>query len=365
MTHHQARLIHLHLHVGEAERDGLVDVNRGAERLALGGVLDRVLKRRARHADFAGGEHDARLIELAHQALEAHALGADAAILRQEDILEEDLVRRDRALAELMELVADGEALVAVLDDEGGDALAARARGDRGEDDVERRHAGVGDPGLGAVQLVAAVDLLRVRGDATGVGAGLGLGRGERAELRLGAGQRAHPALLLRLITERDHGAREERGRADKVADRRIAEDELLVDARRGGEVHDPAAAEVLGQVVTGEADLGRLVERIPRGLLDLVVVRCDRADLVRGEVAREGDKVVLDIDGGDLGHGSRLLCRTDVRTFAQVLCGRQVVVHQHAFTTVPQHRQQHERTEDKDHAREDVGHAHTKRGRE
>ena len=280
-------------------------MDRRTEGLALGRVLDGVLERRARHADLARGEPDARLVELAHQALEAHALGADAAILRQEDVLEEDLVRRDRALAELVELVADGEALVAVLDDEGGDALAARARGDRGEDDVVRGDAGVGDPGLRAVQLVAAVDLLRVRRDRAGVRAGLGLGRGERAELRLGSRQRAHPALLLRLVAERDDGAGEERGRADEVADRGVAPDELLVDARRGGEVHDPAAAEVLGQVVAGEANFSRLVERIPRGLLDLVVVGPDRTDLVLGERLGERDELVLDVDGRDLGHGS------------------------------------------------------------
>ena len=296
MVGHQPRLVDLHPRIDEPKRDGLVGVDRRAERLALLGVLDGVVERCASHANLARCQQHTRLVELLHQATKALALAADATILRQKDVLEEDLVRRNAALAELVQLVADAKALVTGLDDERRDALRARARGDRREDEVVLGHAGVRDPRLRAIQQVATLDGLGVCRDRAGIGARLGLGRRECTELRVGSAERRYPTRLLRLGTELDNDARKERGRANKVANRRVAVRQLLMDQAGSREVGDAAATKFFRQVVRGEPKLGGLVKRLPRRLLRLVVVRSDGPNLLLGKRARKRNELLLNI---------------------------------------------------------------------
>ena len=66
------------------------------------------------------------------------------------------------------------------LDQEDGQLLFLAGAGEDGEEVSDRRG---GDPGLLAVQHIAALDLHRPGGDAFQVGAGVGLGHAQRADL--------------------------------------------------------------------------------------------------------------------------------------------------------------------------------------
>ena len=157
----------------------------------------RVLERRTRDARCRGAQRDARAVERAHEPVEALALLAEPPVLGQLGVLEEHLRVHDRALAHLPHRLAERDAGVALLDDEGRDAARARAGLDRGEDDVVLGEAAVRDPGL-----LTAEDgtVVRPRGrgrDRGGIGARAGLGRGERGQRRALAGDRLEPAALL------------------------------------------------------------------------------------------------------------------------------------------------------------------------
>ena len=152
--------------------------------------------------DAARGEHDARLVERAHEADEALALVADAVGVGHEGVVEEQLGVDDAAVAELRHRLAERDALVAEADDERRDAARARAGLGLREHDVVLGDAAVRDPRLLPAQPVAALDARRERRHAGGVRAVVGLRRRERGERRALAAQRPQVALLLLLAAE-------------------------------------------------------------------------------------------------------------------------------------------------------------------
>ena len=89
------------------------------------------------------------------------------------------------------------EALVAALDDEGGDPARAASRLDGREDDTDVRDRRVADELLVAVEHVAAVHAARGRLDRGRVRTVLRLGDRDRTGGRLGAAERREPPLLL------------------------------------------------------------------------------------------------------------------------------------------------------------------------
>src|SRR6185503_948812 len=149
-----------------------------------------------------------------------------------------------------------------------------------------------------------------VRRDRRGVRTRLGLGDREPAQRRLGSGERTDPALALLVGPHPQDRAREEAVARDRVRDRAVAPRELLPDQALRQDALDAAAAERVGQVETGEADLGGLAVDVPRELLGLVVVRRDGTDLALGEVVREIDEVPF-----DLAHAAASASARTVRT--------------------------------------------------
>ena len=192
------------------------------------GVGDRVLDGGAADADRAGGELHARDVEHVHQPAEALALLTQAAVVRDEAVLEVQLARREAPAAELRQALAADEARVAVLDHERGHALRPRAGRDRREDDAEIGDRRVADELLVPVEHVAAVDAPRVRRHRGGIRAGGRLGDRDRARRRIGPGERRQPALLLLVRTQRQHRAGEEARLHDHPRDRRVAPGQLL-----------------------------------------------------------------------------------------------------------------------------------------
>ena len=100
-------------------------------------VVDRILERCAREAGRRSTEHDARRVERAHEAEKPCALLAQAAILRDEAVLQENLgSSRSRAGPSSCIGGPKVRPLVPLLEHEGRDALEPRAGRDRREDDV-------------------------------------------------------------------------------------------------------------------------------------------------------------------------------------------------------------------------------------
>ena len=97
-------------------------MDRLAKRLPLLGVLDGVLERRPADADRVRRQLDAGAVEPAHHPVETLTLLTHPAILGEEAVVEEELAGGIAAAAHLGQLAADVEALVALLEDEGGDA---------------------------------------------------------------------------------------------------------------------------------------------------------------------------------------------------------------------------------------------------
>jgi hypothetical protein len=97
------------------------------------GVVEGALGR----ADHLRADADAALVEGLDGDLVALAHLAEHVLLGDLAVLEDQLAGARRADAELVLLLADGEALEAALDEEGRDALVALRRVDVGEDDEE------------------------------------------------------------------------------------------------------------------------------------------------------------------------------------------------------------------------------------
>ena len=121
-------------------------------------------------------------------------------------VLEDQLRGLRTADAHLVLDLADGEARIVLVDDEGGNAVVALALVGHSEYDIGISAAAAGDEYLGAVHDVGAVLLLDSNGLlCSGVGACVRLGQTECAELSafLGGDQRTQPLFLLLRSTER------------------------------------------------------------------------------------------------------------------------------------------------------------------
>ena len=139
-------------------------------------------------ADAGGGQGEAAGVEGGQGDLQARALGADAVGGRDADLVEAGDAVLDAAQAHEGVAVLDRDALGVGLDDEGGDAaLVALGLRHPGHDDEE-----VGDHAVGGPQLHSVEDVVVPVGDGRGgeagrVGADVGLGQQEGADVGAGA----------------------------------------------------------------------------------------------------------------------------------------------------------------------------------
>ena len=201
-------------HLGDVVADRLELADRAAEGLALLGVGDGDLDQALHRADGADRHQQPLPGEVGHDQFEAAVLLAEQVLRRHLDVGEGQLAGVGGVPAHLLQLRRHLVAGHLALEHEEGDAAVAALLGRLAGADEEVGADAVGDEGLGAVDQVAAIDLLRGGGDAGDVGAGAGLGDPERADL-LAGDPRHQPALLLLLgaeVEDRRH-ARSRRGR--------------------------------------------------------------------------------------------------------------------------------------------------------
>jgi hypothetical protein len=256
-----------HRHVGEHLLDHLEGVDRRAELLALRGVALGVLERSLGQPHRLRGHAGTREVEGHHRVLEAEAeLAAEDAVLADLHAVKARLDDGHAADAHLVLDLADREALVALLDQEGGDAARAAGRvGDR-EDGVEIRGPPVGGPLLLAVDDPLAVRLVRLDLQAARVRAG-GLLREAEGDARLAAGDLGQVLLLLLLVAAEDDRERAQGVDGEEHADAAAGARELL---DHQAEVEDATAppAVLLGKPEAHEAGLGEGLLHLPGVLL-------------------------------------------------------------------------------------------------
>ena len=239
-------------------------------------IVDQALHR----ADGADRHQQPLPGEVGHDQLEAAVLLAEQVLGRDLDVGEGELAGVGGVPAHLLQLRRHLVAGHLALEDEEGDAAVAALLGRLAGADEEVGADAVGDEGLGAVDHVAAVDLLGGGADAGDVGAGAGLGDAQGADL-LAGDSGDQPALLLLLGAEvedrrhRDRGVGVEPGGDPAGA----AGAGQLLDPDRVVQVGAALAAVLLGELQPEEAELGaapvELTRELPRRL-PLVDVRRD-----------------------------------------------------------------------------------------
>ena len=163
------------------------------------GVVGRQLDRALHRSHGADGKRQPFLRQLLHQLDEAVAfLGAQQVFRRRHRIVEEQFGRVGRVQADLVEVAAAPESLVARgLEHDQRESLGAGSAGARHDDDQVGGLA-VGDEGLLAVDDVVVALLARGGPHALQVGAGAGLGHRDGAD-ELAARHFRQPAQLLLL----------------------------------------------------------------------------------------------------------------------------------------------------------------------
>ena len=178
----EARRLDARGHVGEGELDGLELGDDLSEGHPLFGVPEGRLVGALSAAEGERGDGDAPAVEDLERVREPVPHLAQAVLVGEEAVLEDELARIGGAEAELVLLLAVLEARRPLLHDEGGAAVVRVALVGEGDDHGDVAHRGVGAEGLGPVE-DPAVALADRRGlEASGVGPGARLREGPRAD---------------------------------------------------------------------------------------------------------------------------------------------------------------------------------------
>ena len=195
-------------HVGDLKGDGLLEADGLAELDALLGVGHGGVIGPLGDAQRLGRDTDAAAVQGGHGDLEAVALLAQQVLPGHFHIVKDQLGSGGGADAHFVVVVAEVEALPALLHDEGADAPGADIRCGDGKDHIGVRLGGVGNEDFAAVEdIVVALQDGGGLG-AAGVGSGVGLRQAEGADLlALGQGHQVLALLLLGAVGEDGPGA--------------------------------------------------------------------------------------------------------------------------------------------------------------
>ena len=178
----QPRRLEIGRGIDQLPAHALVIEHRLAEGLALLRVAHRGLQRGLQHAAAHGGDVGARAVDAGQRRLEGLARRMQHRLVGREIVDQPEAADADRVAAMQLERLVALEARPVGLDGEAGDAAIALRLVGLGIGDREAGHRGVGDPGLGAVQLPAALDAHRRHLQAAEVAADAGLAQAGAAD---------------------------------------------------------------------------------------------------------------------------------------------------------------------------------------
>mmetsp|Transcript_26069 Transcript_26069/g.66168 ORF Transcript_26069/g.66168 Transcript_26069/m.66168 type:complete len:310 (+) Transcript_26069:762-1691(+) len=263
--------------------------NRGAHRLALRGIRDRLVHRPPGQAHRAGGHRRPRVVKGAHGNFEALALLPEHVACRHDDVLKSDAACVGAPLSHIDLLASDRDARGVAVDDEAGEAgrgALARIRLRQHEEPVGE--AAIRDPHLLSVQHPIVAFLHCRRREAGNIRAGARLGHavsGLQRRLR----QTTQVLLLLLRRACDDHRRRGQAVGLHGGHDAGASVRQLLAD-EDALEAAQPEAAAVLWNMRVDQAKLPRFREHILWELHRLVILGRDG----RHFVDRKGSRQLL-----------------------------------------------------------------------
>ena len=164
------------LHVGELLLHQLIGGERTAELLAIEHVLARAMPAEFGGAHCAPGDAVARIVETAERTGEALHVRQQI-FLRHHAVFQHDLAGDRRAQRQLAFDLRRGKSLGAALNEKAANDIVEFRPHHR-----DMRNRRVGDPGLGAVELVAAGHFFRARDHRAGIGTVIGFSQPEAAD---------------------------------------------------------------------------------------------------------------------------------------------------------------------------------------
>ena len=256
-------------HVDELVLDHLKVRDRLAERLALQGVILRVLEHPVRPRDRTGGGDHPLPLQLPHQVLESLAFLADQVADRDVAVLEQQLGGVGGVHAELLQRARDLEALGPFLDDQQVVAGVSTVAFDLGHDERPLTAGSVRDEDLSTIDDELVAVSLRGGRDSRDVRSGVRFGDGDGGDVLSADGGR-QPAPLLLLGPELEH----RRGRHLRLDGDRHAQAagrgfRHLLGQHDGREVVAALSAELLRVPQAEETELAHpLEDRVGEGLL-------------------------------------------------------------------------------------------------
>ena len=166
--------VHPGLHLCQHKLSVLELGDGSAELAPILDVLHRLVDGTLGDAQCLSGDADAPTVQGHHGNLEALVELAQQVLLGHFHVLEHQLAGGGGADAHFLLVTAEAEALHALLQEEGGDALVARGLVGHGEHHVYVGHLAIGDEDLGAVEQPVIPFVLRGSTLHGGVGAGAG-----------------------------------------------------------------------------------------------------------------------------------------------------------------------------------------------
>src|SRR5471032_2267238 len=177
---------HGRIHVGQLALHQLEFADRVAELLAVVDVRHDGVHASLHDAQRAAGQHGALEVQARHQHVDALGQAAEHVFGRHFAVVEHQFARVRAAHAQLVELLRHRVTLEMFFDQEGGHAARAGFQVVLG---VDHQHVGVGavgDPHFRAVEHPAVTFEIGAQLHADDIGAGVGFGHGERADVFAG-----------------------------------------------------------------------------------------------------------------------------------------------------------------------------------
>ena len=248
-------------HIGKLEADSLVLVDGLAEGGALFGILDGLFHGMLHKAACDGADGHTGSVESLHRDHEASALGTDTVFGRNVNVVKAEFAGAGAAHAHLLLKLADGEAFGILRNNKNGDALVSGFRIGLGHDQVIIRNTGVGDPGLAAVENVAAVRLLLGdRLDGACVRTRVGFGQTEGKDLSFGNQRKIFGLLLIGAVIQNHVGCQPVSIQEQGDGSAALCD---LVDDDLAGDGVTATAAVLLGEMNGHKAGVNQLRNQI------------------------------------------------------------------------------------------------------
>lgn len=261
----------------------------------------------------AAGEHRTLIVEAGHQHLDALTDAGEHVFFRHFTVVEEQRIGVGATHAELVEMLAVGEALKTLLDEEGGHAARARLRIGLGVDHEHVGIAAIGDPHFRTIEHIAVAALVGAQLHRDDVGPRAGLGHRERADIVAGD-QLWQIALPLRVVAVAAYLVDAEVGMGAVGQPDRSRAPRNLFHGDDVGQIAHVGAAILLRRGHAEQAEVAKALPEVGReqiGFLDLGSARGDlRLDEGAHGVAQHADVFAqIEIDARDVqGESSEFL---------------------------------------------------------